>query len=74
MSLTKLSLDGNNLTIPAQGEFGQWLVTGKSLTSFYSVRNILVCLEMTYKSDQISRRLFRMHPQQRALLFRLAGG
>ncbi len=24
MSLTKLSLDGNNLTIPAQGEFGPW--------------------------------------------------
>jgi hypothetical protein len=24
MSLTKLSLDGNNLTIPGQGEFGQW--------------------------------------------------
>jgi len=23
MSLTKHSLDGNNLTIPAQGEFGQ---------------------------------------------------
>jgi hypothetical protein len=23
MSLTKLSLDGNNLIIPAQGEFGQ---------------------------------------------------
>jgi hypothetical protein len=24
MPLTKLSLDGNNLIIPGQGEFGKW--------------------------------------------------
>jgi hypothetical protein len=36
MSLTKLSLGGNNLIIPAQEEFGKWH-TGMSLTNFYSV-------------------------------------
>ncbi len=35
MSLTNLSLVGNNLIIPDQGEFGKG--TGKSLTFFYSV-------------------------------------
>jgi hypothetical protein len=34
MSLTKLSLAGNNLIIPGQREFGLF---GKSLTFFYSV-------------------------------------
>jgi hypothetical protein len=35
MSLTKLSLGGNYLIIPTQGEFGQWrLGTGKPLTFF----------------------------------------
>jgi hypothetical protein len=43
MSLTKLSLAGNNLIIyyiiPAQGEFGKFrLGAGKSITFFYSVR------------------------------------
>jgi hypothetical protein len=39
-SLTKLSLGGNNLFIPDQGEFGKWHTgwgTGKWLTFFYSV-------------------------------------
>jgi hypothetical protein len=34
MSLTELSLDGNNLNIPVQGQFPR-LGTGKSLTYFY---------------------------------------
>jgi hypothetical protein len=37
MSLTKLSLAGNNLIFPGQGEFGAGLGTKKPLTFFYSV-------------------------------------
>jgi hypothetical protein len=42
MSLTKLSLGGNNLIIPVKGEFDCFPVTsrmgtGKSITFFYSV-------------------------------------
>ncbi len=40
MSLTKFSLSGNNLIIPARGEFGEWHPgwgEGKHWTSFYSV-------------------------------------
>jgi hypothetical protein len=39
MSLTKLYLAGNNLIIPAQGEFGKKspLGAGKSITFSYSV-------------------------------------
>jgi hypothetical protein len=43
MVLTKLSLPGNILIFPDQGEFGKWLDsrlgTGKSLTLFYSAGN-----------------------------------
>jgi hypothetical protein len=39
MSLTKLTLAGNNLINPGQGEFGfSRLGTGKSQTFFYSVQ------------------------------------
>jgi hypothetical protein len=45
MSLIKLSLAGNNLIIPGQGEFGiasSRLRTGKTIIFFYSVINILI--------------------------------
>ncbi len=43
MSLTKLSLAGNNLIIPNQGEFGKWhpVWDGKIAILFYSVENRL---------------------------------
>ncbi len=43
MSLTKLSLVGNNLIIPGQGEFGKWHphLGRKTANLFYSVGHVL---------------------------------
>jgi hypothetical protein len=52
MSLTKLSLAGNNFIIPGQGELSR-LGTGKSIT-FFTVYRYVFFMEINYKYGIIS--------------------
>ncbi len=70
MSLTKLSLAGNNLIIPAQREFGKWhpgwgggVRAGKSINFFYSVgltRCLCLSLSISVRSCRHCRHLSRL--------------
>ncbi len=74
MSLTKLSLAGNNLIIPTQGEFGKWHPGWgrKTANIFYSVQTVfIVFLGLVFVIDMKYVK-FHMHILQiRKVIFTL---